>query len=1289
MRWPLVARWAAVIAVLACPSIAEAQCSGQVASGAICANPTGSQAPVKGASVTSIFDILYGSAAGSIIYRGPSGWTSLAGNTSGTKVLSETSSGVPSWQSAAGTGTVTSVGLSLPGIFSVSGSPVTNSGTLTATLASESANLVFASPDASPGTPTFRTLVLGDFPAIGSNTVVGNATSGSAVPTALALPSCSSATSALIWTSNTGFGCNSITGTGSVTNIATGAGLTGGPITTTGTISLASIAADNVLANSTGGSAAPIATALGSCSAAQNALTYNTSTHAFGCNTISGSGTVVVGTAGQMAWYSGTTNVVGGNPNANISAGALTLGTASTTLGQLILEGSSSGSVTLTPQAAAGTPTITFGTASGTPVVTASAPLAITTSTGNITITGAAGTVLAGASPAFTATPTIGLVSSATGQLKIAGTTSGTLTLTVNDAAGTWTMKLPTSGGSAGQFLSTDGTGVASWADATGSGTVSSGTAGQLTYYGSSGTTVSGNSNANIASGALTLGQTGSTIGKLILAGNTSGAVTVAPQAAAGTFNFNLPITAGAAGAILTSGGGGAAPMAWLADVATGQVLMSGGVGVIPAFSATLPAAVQGNITTVGALSSGSLAAGFTPVTGSLIATNTVANSNLAQMTARSVKCNNVNSTQNAADCTSVVLGPTASSLNQGLIVVQSGAGTTGGIQALYNEISLTDNADTGNNVASSYALAWYVNQNFGGTSTTGGREANFSNLLQTAPARSMVTSAPFLTTNGSGYGNTATGTLTWSGSGCSTNPALNVTTNSGGGIVTINSITTTGICMTPPSPAATTWTASAGLSAGSGVSLSVTTIAVVGTGYGNTATGTLTWAGAGCSVNPVLNVTTNAGGGVITINSVTTPGTCTVFPISSATTWTAGGGLSAGSGVAFNLTNGNSVRFYVAVSGQAQSVATDGGTIGSNREQGKLYGSNFIGVLSSGATGYEQVSAAYDQVWVQAGASVKRKAIHQFLYGGIQGGGGAGDTVQGSTTDAALLISAEPGATAGGLNGILFTDVAGANPMASASTLIKIETSTTATIDTGIDLSQATITTNFLKSKSYTVSGAGVTTINQNTSSLPSVSAGNLFQLGGADGANTPMTFDAFGGAPVLIVRRADGTNASKTAIQAGDALFQFGGQGYDGAAYSGSQVALNFLAGANWSGSSHPTVIAFAVTPLSSTSAATALQINPDGSVNALGITDATTTSTGIVTVAGGMGVAKNIIGGAGVQTGTKTVSGLPACNSTTKAMKYFVTDATATTFHSTVAGSGANNVGVTCDGTNWYIS
>ncbi|MGH9433462.1 MAG: hypothetical protein ACRD3T_18170 [Terriglobia bacterium] len=63
-------------------------------------------------------------------------------------------------------GTVTSVGLSVPPEFSVSGSPVTTSGILTISKASQPPNLVYAGPaGGSAATPSFRALAPADLPA--------------------------------------------------------------------------------------------------------------------------------------------------------------------------------------------------------------------------------------------------------------------------------------------------------------------------------------------------------------------------------------------------------------------------------------------------------------------------------------------------------------------------------------------------------------------------------------------------------------------------------------------------------------------------------------------------------------------------------------------------------------------------------------------------------------------------------------------------------------------------------------------------------------------------------------------------------------------------------------------------------------------------------------------------------------------------------------------------------------------------------------------------------------------
>lgn len=67
--------------------------------------------------------------------------------------------------SSSSSGTVTSVALTVPAFLSVSGSPITTSGTLAVSLAVESANTIFAGPTTgSAVAPTFRAIVAADLP---------------------------------------------------------------------------------------------------------------------------------------------------------------------------------------------------------------------------------------------------------------------------------------------------------------------------------------------------------------------------------------------------------------------------------------------------------------------------------------------------------------------------------------------------------------------------------------------------------------------------------------------------------------------------------------------------------------------------------------------------------------------------------------------------------------------------------------------------------------------------------------------------------------------------------------------------------------------------------------------------------------------------------------------------------------------------------------------------------------------------------------------------------------------
>jgi hypothetical protein len=79
-----------------------------------------------------------------------------------------------------GSGTVTSVALSAPAQFSVTGSPVTTSGTLALAWASQTANTVLAGPTSGgSAAPTFRALVAADIPSL-SGSYINNSTSAQA-----------------------------------------------------------------------------------------------------------------------------------------------------------------------------------------------------------------------------------------------------------------------------------------------------------------------------------------------------------------------------------------------------------------------------------------------------------------------------------------------------------------------------------------------------------------------------------------------------------------------------------------------------------------------------------------------------------------------------------------------------------------------------------------------------------------------------------------------------------------------------------------------------------------------------------------------------------------------------------------------------------------------------------------------------------------------------------------------------------------------------------------------------
>ena len=284
-----------------------------------------------------------------------------------------------------GTGSVTSVGLALPSIMSVSGSPVTTTGTLTGTLTTQAANSLFAGPISGVGaTPTFRALTTADIAGLGVGTVTSV---GMTVPSILSV--------------------------------------TPSTITTSGSfaLSLTTESANQIFAGPSSGSAAtPTFRAL--TTADIPALPYGTGT----VTSVSGTGTVngitltgTVTTSGSLT-LGGT---LGGIGNSQLTNSSITINGTSTSLG---------GSISV------GTVTSVTGTA---PVVssggtTPAISMAAATSSVNGYLTSTDWTTFNNKQPAGTYVTS---VSGTSGQITSTGGTTPTLALaTTTVTAGSYTL---------------------------------------------------------------------------------------------------------------------------------------------------------------------------------------------------------------------------------------------------------------------------------------------------------------------------------------------------------------------------------------------------------------------------------------------------------------------------------------------------------------------------------------------------------------------------------------------------------------------------------------------------------------------------------------------------------------------------------------------------------------------------------------------------------------------------------------------------------------------------------
>lgn len=125
---------------------------------------------------------------------------------------------------------------------------------------------------------------------------------------------------------------------------------------------------------------------------------------------------------------------------------------------------------------------------------------------------------------------------------------------------------------------------------------------------------------------------------------------------------------------------------------------------------------------------------------------------------------------------------------------------------------------------------------------------------------------------------------------------------------------------------------------------------------------------------------------------------------------------------------------------------------------------------------------------------------------------------------------------------------------------------------------------------------------INETGTALPpDVGSPDSIHIAAVSGQPSVITVDASANGSYVILRRSDGTWASKTPPSAGETIGLVGASGYANGAYlPGSPGFMNFVAANTWSATDTSVYIQFATTPVGSTAGVDTMRLQPSGGVS-----------------------------------------------------------------------------------------